>query len=223
MGKSIDSAIVSAFQGDSAQPIYFIELLIDTGSPETVLRLHTGLGTITTATSDDATSRAFTGAGSLLDIQGISETNKPNPAPFRATLSGVDSSVTNVIFNTNYYRRPCKVYLSALSAGALVADPQLIGSYFIQEIDSEFAGPNGDVVQMTAESEMILFKRSRNVRYTDRQLQSEYSGDLGLEFLEHVATSTVVWRGRNNRLGSDGSSGAAVRAVGRSIGVGNIL
>lgn len=196
---TIGSATLSAVEAGNG--IIFLELLIDeTSSPEVTVRIHSGLGTISWG------SRSWTGAGSLLSIDGIRQTNKFNPAPFRASLSGVDSTVTNIVFNQNYYRRPCKVYLGGMSDGALVEDPGVIHSGFIESLEMELAGETGDVVTLTSESEFILFKRSRNVRYSDRQLQSEYSGDVGLEYLESVATAKVVWRGKNNPLGSGSSS-----------------
>ena len=212
---SIDPLILANLESDSATPIYFLEVLVDVASsPETVVRFHNGLGTITTATSDDATSRGWTGAGSLISFPSIQETNRGKPSPFKALLSGVDSSVTNLIFNENYYRAPTKFYISALANGALVANPGLLFSGFAQKIDMTLGGE--DQVDFTAESEFMLFKRSRNVRFTDRQLQSEYAGDLGFEFLQQVATSQVVWRGKQNRMGANPTP-SVVRAIGRGI------
>lgn len=209
MTRSIDSATLAAIEADSANIVYFIELEIDlTASPQVTLRLHSGLGQITWG------SKVWTGGGSLLGIQSISESNTPNPAPLKATLSGVDSSVTNVVFNTNYYRKPCKLYLGALSDGALVADPDIIFSGFIEKIDMTLGGEEGDSVELTAESEFILFKRTRNVRYTDRQLQSEYSGDLGFEFLEYSSTAKVVWRGKENGMGGNQQTTPSFRPSG---------
>ncbi len=101
--------------------------------------------------------------------------------------------------------------MGAMSAGALVADPSLIFSGFIEKIDMSVGGEGGDSVTLTAESEFILFKRSRNVRYTDRQLQSEYSGDLGFELLESTANAKVVWRGKQNGLGSQSTAGSVLQ------------
>jgi len=205
MTRPIDTATLSALESDSVQIIYFIELLIDQGSPETALRLHSGLGTITWG------SRTWTGAGSLLAIGTIQETNEINPVPFRASLSGMSSAVTNIVFNTNYYRKPCLAYIGALSDGALVADPNVFFSGFIEKMDMSIGAQDGDKVELTAENEFMLFKRSRNIRYTDRQLQSEYSGDLGFEFLEFTAKANVIWRGKNNGLGGgSGSTGTPV-------------
>lgn len=217
MTRALNATNLAALESASVSPIYFLELEIDTTvSPEVWVRLHTGLGTITTNTSPDAPgARAFSGAGTLLSFDSVKEVNTYNPMPLVATLSGVDSSVTSLVFDQDVWRRPCRLYLGALDNGALVADPDVIFSGFIEKLDMVLAAPEGDTVKLTAENELILLKRSRDLRYTDRQLQSEFSGDLGFEFLESVAQTNVVWRGRQNRMGrfSGGLPGAIKAAA----------
>lgn len=214
MTRSLDAATLAALEADTATPIYFVELgpFQDT-SPNTTERLHNGLGSITWG------SNTWTGTGDLGSIDSVRESTSITPEALRMTLSGVTSDITNIVFNTNYYQRPCIVYLGALSAGALVADPDIVFSGFIQKIEMKLGGgASGDVVVLTAESELILFKRSRDVRYTNNELQSEFSGDTGLEYLESVTTQNVVWRGKNNNLGgggggqTDGAGGGGSRA-----------
>ena len=201
MTRAISAATLAALEANTATPIYFIEIRIDeTASPQVITRLHSGLGTITWG------GFAWTGAGSLLSIDTIQESAEINPSPFRASLSGVDSTITNIVFGQNYYQRPCLCYIGALDDGGLIEDPSEIFSGFILKIDMSIGDPNeGDKVVLNAESELMWFQRSRNVRYTDRQLQSEYSGDVGLSMLEAVLNGKVVWRGRKNRMGSSGS------------------
>lgn len=195
--RGIGAATLAVLESDTANIIHFLELEIDlTSSPEVTLRLHSGLGTITWG------GKTWTGAGSLMSLSSIQETNKQNPAAFRAVLSGIDTSVTSLVFNQNYYRKPCKHYLGGMNDGALVEDPFLMFSGFIEKLDMVVGASDGDTIELTAESEFILFKRSRNVRYTDRQLQSEYPGDLGFQYLEATSTAKVVWRGKENRMGS---------------------
>lgn len=197
MRSSLGAATLAALEAEAAAPIYFLELLLDvTSSPQVTVRLHTGLGTITWGGYD------WTGAGSLLSVEGVEETSEINPAPFRCALSGVNSQVTDLVFTQNFHLRPCNFYLGALSDGALIEDPGVIHAGFVQDLQMQLGGK--DTVVLTSESEMIFFQRTRNVRYTDRQLQSEYPGDLGLEYVDEVAGATVKWRGQNNQLGGGG-------------------
>lgn len=205
MTRSISTSTLNAIEADTAHPILFVELRIDTGSPEVIDRLHTGLGTITWGGND------WTGAGSLASIEGVPESMGLSPNAVRMGLSGVDSTITDRVFDTEYYRRPVLVYLGALSDGALIEDPSTIFSGFIEKIEMVIGGEDGDSVVLTAESELILFKRSRQVRYTDSRLQSEFSGDKGFEFLEQVVNKKVVWRGQQEaRLGGGAGAGTSI-------------
>lgn len=200
--RDFSTALLNALESNSLNLIYFIEVEVDlTSSPEQVLRLHTQLGTY----SFD--SKTWTGAGSLLSIDNLQETVKMNPAPLRLTLSGMSTDVTEIFFNANHFQSPVKMYTGLLSGGTLVDDPHLVFSGFLQKMTMEQGTEGGDIINAVADSELILLKRTRNVRYTDRQLQSEYSGDRGLEYLEFVATSKITWRGKDNPMGSSGSSG----------------
>lgn len=197
MTRGISASTLSAIEDDSATPIIFAELRLDAGTDY----LHTGIGTITWGSND------WLGVGDLAQVESLRESNTLSPNALRLGLSGISSDITDLVFNVNYYRRPCLAYLGALSGGALIEDPSLVFSGFIESLEMVIGDERGDTVILTAESELILFKRSRDVRYTDTRLQSEFSGDLGLEFKESVATDRIVWRGRNNPMGSEGSGG----------------
>ena len=199
MTRGLLSATLTALEADAVTPIYFVELgPFDGNSPVVTERLHSGLGTITWGSND------WTGVGELFSMDSVKEDQGLSPQRVALGLSAASSDMLDIVFNTNYYRRPCKVYLGALSSGALVADPSQIFSGFIETIEMTMGG--NDSITLTAESELILFKRSRNVRFTNAQMQDEYSGDLGLQFLDSVATQKVVWRGKDNNLGGGSST-----------------
>ena len=123
------------------------------------------------------------------------------PQPLRMGLNGLSTSIAQLALESNWYERPVTLYLGAMLDGQLVADPDVIFTGVIQDMNGTIGDRSGDLVEMTAESELIFFKRSRNVRYSNNQLQSEYPGDLGLEFLEGVATQKVTWRGQDQTTG----------------------
>lgn len=200
MTRGISTATLAALEAQTAEPVFFVELgPFDNTSPQTTDRLHTSLGTITWG------GNPWTGAGNLASIGEVKEGLNISPNAIKLGLSGVNSDMLDLVFSTDYYQRPCLVYLGAMSAGALVEDPSLIFSGFIVSIEMQIGGD--DAITLTAESELVWFKRSRNVRYTDNQLQSEFSGDLGFEYLEQVKTRRVVWRGHSTRLGGDRAPG----------------
>ena len=189
MTRGISAATLAAIESDSAAPVMFAELQLDGGTEY----YHTWLGTITWGGND------WIGAGQMASVESVKETKELQPNALRIGLSGLDANMTDIMFNQNYYRRPLIGYLGAMSDGALIEDPSVIFSGFIESLEMEMG--EQDSIVLTAESELILFKRSRDVRYTDTRLQSEFSGDLGLQFKESVATDRIVWGGKNNGLG----------------------
>lgn len=194
MTRGINALTLAAIEDDNATPIFFIELQLTAGTDY----LHTGIGSIVW------NSQTWLGVGDFSSVESVKETATLSPQAVRLGLSGLSSDITDLVFNVDYYRRPCLLYLGALSDGSLVADPSLIFSGFCESLEMVIGAEGGDTVVLTAESELILFKRSRDVRYTNTRLQSEFSGDLGLEYKESVATDRVVWRGRENGLGGSG-------------------
>lgn len=198
MTRGISAATLAALEANTATPIFFVELRIDEdSSPQIIDRLHTGIGTITWGGFD------WTGAGALASIDNVAEGSSLSPNAIRLGLSGIDATITDYVFNNEYYRAPVIVYWGALTDGALVEDPSVVFSGFIESIDVVMGGEDGDSIEVTAESELILFRRAPMLRYTDQWLQSKYAGDVGLQFVDQVKTAKVAWRGeRQARMGT---------------------
>ena len=202
---ALGTLTLAALESDAATPIYFVELgPFNHVSPEVTEYLHSGLGTINWYVTNPSID--WTGVGSLFEIGSVKEAEGLSPHAIRLGLNAADADMLSIVHEAIYFRRPCKVYLGALTNGLLVEDPGLIFSGFIEDIDTVMGGGE-DRIELIAESELILFKRSRDVRFSDNQLQTEYAGDLGLQYLEDVKNKKITWRGRTNPLGSEGGSG----------------
>ena len=212
--RTIAAATLAELDNDSARPIAFVEIQLDGGTE----RFHTDVGIIAWGGNN------WHGAGAMSYFEEITETDDLQPDPVRIGLNGFDSDITNMIDNEDLYRRPVLIYVGALNDSlALVADPSLIYSGRIQDSEMTMGAEGGDSVLLTLESELVDFDRPRNVRYTESQLQSEYSTDTGLQYLDQTVDSKTVWRGNNPvRLGSGGSIGGSIQdtidAVRRGIG-----
>ncbi len=202
---TLDASTLAALEDNSAKPTYFVELQFDGGTE----RFSTHVRTVSWG------GFSWVGAGQLAAIEGIEEGLEITPYAARMGLSGVDSTVSNFALNENWYRRRCIIYLGALDAADdLVSDPGIVFSGYIDGIDMAIADPeSGDSVLLTAESELVDFERQRNVRFTENQLQSEYPGDLGFEWLEQVKHARVVWRGEGQAI-TGRSTGSGVPSIG---------
>jgi hypothetical protein len=193
--------------------VLFVEIQLDTGTE----RFHTGLGEITWG------GQVWYGAGQMAAIEELAETIDLTPDAIRLGLNGFDPDVSDLVDTAEIYRRPVIMYLGAFNESyVLVADPDLVFSGYAEDLETSWGGEDGDSAMLTAESELRVLTRPRNLRYTDAQLQDEYSGDLGLEYLEQTKDAKTVWRGRQpTRLGG-GSAVTSTTSGGRTRGSGSI-
>lgn len=196
MSRAFDAAIITALQVDHTALRYFAELELDGGTE----RLWTGLGQITT------TQGTWQGVGGLATIEGLEEGVDLSAFSLRLGLSRLDNQVANLAINEQFWHRPITLYLSAVGAdGGLVADPDVVFSGEMLTVEATVGADGGEVIMLTCENELARLERTSNLRYTDVQLQSEYSGDVAFEYLTELKDYRPTWRGRNQtRLGESG-------------------
>lgn len=184
----MNSLTVTALSAASARPIIFFELVLDASTE----RFHTDFGSITWG------GNAWLGMGELAVLDEVGETDSIDPEPLRVGLNGATTEIMNLVDSEDVYNREARVYLGALDEQfALVADPTVIWNGFAQNL-AYTMGNEEDAVSLTCESESTFFNISSRVSYTDAQLQSEYSGDVFLQYLSQIPDFRTVWRGRSN-------------------------
>ena len=191
--RPLDAAILAELEADHHRIRYFGEFHFDGG----IERLWTGLGSITTL------SQTWTGVGSLASIEGLEEGIELSPYALKLALSRLDATYSNLAINEDFHNRPAILRISAVDAtGALVAAPGIVFSGEMIEVEATVGNPeSGEIIILTCENELARLDRSANLRYTDTQLQSEFSGDLGLEYLDQIADHESEWRGKAVPLG----------------------
>lgn len=191
------AALASALSAANVTPLYFGQFDFAGGT----LRLHTGLGTLSWGGND------WTGAGDLASIDHVEEGMALSPYALRLMLSGINSQVSSEAMGENYYRRPVTLYLGALNAEfQLVSTPAEIFFGFIEDMPVSIGGSDGDKILCTVESELAIFDRPGNLRYTQAQLEADYPGDKGLEYLEYMVDVRPIWRGQRQSFGGRGTT-----------------
>ena len=188
MSRTLNAATLARLEADSASIVYFFELTLDSSTE----RLWTGPADIT------ALGETWVGAGSLAMIDKADSGLEVSPYGLQVGLSGVDATVLDIVFaaTDEYYMRPCRLLVGAMAdgvAGGLAADPDVWFRGFAQKMEMTIGEEGGDMVLLTCESEQIKFNRPRNRRYSDEQLQFDHTGDLGLQYLDRVPGSSVLW------------------------------
>lgn len=195
---TLGTATLNALDQSTRRAIAFFELQLDDGTE----RLHSQLGSYTWG------GNTWTGVGDLATIEESAEVLDLKPDPLRVGLNGLTPAVLDMIDTDQIYHRVAKMYLGALNDDLeLIEDPGLIFSGYAQNARMSIGNPDGDIVLLECENRVQSLRRRRNIVWSNAQLQSEYPGDLGLQFIDQVPDSRVLWRGRNPvRLGGGGAT-----------------
>jgi hypothetical protein len=136
-------------------------------------------------------SFTWLGAGLVGAIEDLKETTGLQAVGQKFTLSGVDTAYISLVLSQRYQGRPVRVWLSFVTSSGLVADPMLI---FTGRMDTMTIqdGPSSTIT-INAESRLADLRRPRMRRYTDADQQSEYPGDLGLQYVSEVSERQIFW------------------------------
>lgn len=196
--RPFDAAILAALSADHTRVRYFASFEFDSGT----LRLWTGLGQIT------ALSQTWYGAGALASIDGLEEGIELSPYSLKLGLSRLDADTSELALTETYNNRPMHLYLSAIGDdGLLVADPEPVFDGEMIDVEATVGNDDGEVVVVTCENELANLDRSPGLKYTDVQMQRDYAGDLGLEYVTQVVDHRPSWRGGNQvKLGGGPST-----------------
>lgn len=196
MSRGFPTNVANALATQHVSLVTFVKLEFPSGN----VFLHNSIGTYTFGGND------YLGVGDLGTISPLEEGADISPYQITLTLSGLDSTIAGVALTEDYYMHPVTVFLGVLdSDDALLADPTVVFEGFMDQMDVSVGADGGDVISLVAESELARFDRASNVKYTDIQLQKEFSGDLAFEFMPDIEGAKIRWGDAN----SDSVAGSA--------------
>ena len=203
MSRDLDTSLVTESESDVVSLLVFAKLEFDSGT----LYLHNGVGTFTWDTQD------WIGLGSFSDVQGVREGTDVTSYEIRLVLSGLDADLLDEALNQPYQGRRATLYIGALnvSTRALVADPNQI---WRGRMDSMIVTAGEEnTITLTCESDMVVFDRRNGRTFSDADIQTEYSGDIWLKYLNDMEDARIEWRGgqRENYGGNRSDPGPGRR------------
>ena len=189
MSRGFPSAVLTALSEQHVVLVTFAELQFPSGT----LYLHNSIGTYTWGGQD------WLGVGDLGEISQIEEGAEISPYKITLSLSGLDPDISGAALTEDYYLQPVKVYLGVLdSDDDLIADPTIVWEGSMDQMMVSVGAEGGDVISLTAESELARFDKASNLRYTDTQQQSEFSGDIAFEFMADIEGAKIRWGDANS-------------------------
>lgn len=181
--RTLTPAVVAALTAANATPILAAELDFASG----FLRVHTGTGTLTIA------GNAYTGIGTLGQVDTVEESTELQAYGLKLSLSGIPNTLIGTALTEHYQGRACRVYVGALDAQhVLIADPVLV---FAGRMDNMqiVLGTESATITLNAENRLVDWDRVRIRRYNDADQQAEYPGDLGFAFTPQMVNETFFW------------------------------
>lgn len=154
------------------------------------VRLWTGLG------PKDWNGNTFTGAGDLLGITPIEETDEVKASGVTITLSGVKSASIALALAEPGRNLPGQLWLALLDEDdEIIPDPRTIFRGRMDVVSIEDS-TDGATIRVSYENEMITFEKPREVRYTDEEQKRLYPEDEGLGFIAVLQDTELKWGAR---------------------------
>ena len=192
MSRDITSAFNTAIIAKVVRPLMAIELEFSDGT----LRMWNGYGDITMTAG--GSSQTFTGAGDLLGISEIEESDILSMSGVTLTLSGIKSSLISTALSAQYTNRNGAIYLGLFDTSAnVIADVYTLfkGKMDVLNISE---GQQTTMIQLKLESRLVSFEKASNRMYTLEDQKVDYSNDLGFEFIPDLQDKEIIWGKETN-------------------------
>ena len=142
----------------------------------------------------DYGGNTYTGAGNLLEVGSIDETQKIEARGVSIQLSGIPSALISIALSENYQDRQVTIDLGFLDAdGVMIADPFQFfsGKADVMNITD---GSETATIQLTAENNLIALQRINERRRTDADQKLAYPTDDFFSTVTSLQAKAIVWK-----------------------------
>ena len=181
--QGIDSATISQLTADVNEPFLAVKAEFETDD----IRVWTGVDDIT------INSETYTGAGTLLNISKIEETNEVSSNGVSVGLSYMNSTILNYALTETYQFRPVTIFMGFTTGGTNNVKGYLTvfsGRMVNMSINDS---PDGATIMLSAENRLIDLEKPRGYRYTHQAQDHLFSGDLGLQYIQKIQDKEITW------------------------------
>ncbi len=187
--RSITAANETALLAKVVKTVFFARMDFAAG----VERFHTEIGP-KTATHPIHGSEVYAGIGDFGGIDGtVMESVSGAPQAIKLSLSGIKAAFVTTALTDNYHRRDIEIMLGLENeAGALLADPEILFSGFMDKMDVAL-NQNVGQITLTCESRGTNLLRASDHRFTDEDKQAEVPGDLLGEYIYRMIDLQLFW------------------------------
>lgn len=183
MSRTIAAANITQIDTGQVYMVALVKLEFDTPA-----YLHSGIGTIV------YDSNSYIGVGQLGGITGVEESEDLAPAPFKLSISGIDSTFLAEGLDSGNYGDVVTVYRGyRQDDGTLVADPWVAtrGKVEYQQV----VRGNQNSVSITVQHDLSLLDETAGDRWSHEDQLAKYPLDQGLEYVHENEGIKLLWGG----------------------------
>jgi hypothetical protein len=195
--RTISATNEAGFNAKNLKVVVFARLDFSSG----VQRFHTEIGS-KTITAPIHGSETYTGIGDFGGIVGtVKESVAGAPINITLALTGVDSTLINKAFVDDYFRRDAMVLIGLEDeTGDMLDNPTVLFDGYMDKVDITFVKNEGHM-QLALESRATNLLTASDHRFTDEDLQADYSGDVFAEYVYRMTDLVLRWGGQGVRSG----------------------
>lgn len=187
MARDLNNEVVGVVTSNLVRPVLLSEFFFDTET----LRFWNGVGEFV------YNGDVFMGAGNLLSVGNIDETQKIEARGITATLSGIPSSLLSVALAEDYQGRPVKMKIAFLNdEGSMIGEPH---NFFNGKADimTITDGAETATINLTGESDIIALNRVNERRRTPEDQKIIYNDDSFFDNVAALQSKEILWGGNN--------------------------
>lgn len=182
MTRDLHADTIAEITSESVEPILFAKLEFDSGD----LNLWTGIGDLVW------NGDTYTGAGDLVKLSEINETQQVKSEGMEMGLSGIPSTIISIALTEDYQDRPATLWFAFLdNTQSIISNPYQQFKGRMDTMSFEDGGETGSI-SIAVESILIDLERPKERRYTDEDQQQEYPGDRGFEFVAGLQEKEII-------------------------------
>ena len=182
--RDLTAGMADAVTAPVIAPVMLAEALFDSGA----VRVWSGYGELSWA------GLTWYGAGHLLSVSAVTETQELRATGATFALSGIPSDLLGLALTEPYQGRPVRLLFGAMdtAAGAIIGDPyqMFAGRCDVMEITE---GGDSATIEIAVESRLIDLERPRERRYEHEDQQTDFPGDRGLEYVPSLQNQEIKW------------------------------
>lgn len=193
--RQIDTKTAIKLAEDQQNIVFAIKAEFDTDD----ILLNTSIGDLV------IDGDTYEGAGQLLSISEIEDSNDLKSAGVTFAITGMDQQVLSYALTESYQNRPITLLMAFISGGTdqVSASMVLYKGRMVQMSISD--DPNGASISLQTENRLMDLRRPSNYRYTKESQASLYAGDNSLNEVAKIQDMKINWgRGRNQFIDENG-------------------